>query len=174
MNKEQMKILNNEETHLWHSWMNKTSGILSKDNQLVDRTIYEFKSMLQWLSYGHIKIAEEFEGKLPTLHRQCSHQPAEEIKQNELRCAIGKNVLECPILASLKAAFEAQLSQPPSQSLFRIMSATCAFHLMQVATGMTEGFRIDTSEGYMQDTSDRMFWQRTYQSMAMEPEDSPE
>ena len=169
---KRIEILSHEENHRWHSWINKVSGILAKENKMLDRTVYEFKSMLDWLSYGHIKLAEAFEGRLPSIHRQCSHQPEEQIKQNMLRCAIGKNVLECPILASLKADYEEHVKPPlESESLFKIMSATCAFHVMQKATAMTEGFRLDTSEGYMQDTSDRMYWERVYESMAYQPEE---
>ncbi len=172
MKDDLIQILPSNASWLWHSWMNKQSDLLKKDGSLIPSTIYEFKNMLSWLAYGHLKIAEAFQGNLPKVHRQCSMSPKEEVKEPKLTCAIGKDVLQCEILASLKAECEAYAQRPTGndpftdKEMYRLMSATCAFHVLHEATGMTRKLRLDTSEGYMQDTSDRMFWDRVYESMA--------
>ena len=38
-----------------------------------EHSLYEFKSMLGFLSYGAKQIADAFEGKLEQTHQQCRH-----------------------------------------------------------------------------------------------------
>lgn len=48
-------------------------------------------------------MAQAFEGRLPSTHRQCSHSLAEEVEGNRLTGCLGADVLECDILKSLRA-----------------------------------------------------------------------
>ena len=162
-----IQILPKHGDHLWHVFMNRLS---EKDH---DHTLYEFKNTIHWLEYGHEKIAQAFEGRLPSTHRQCSMSYVEAVPSPELRCAIGKNVLDCEILSQLRAVVDEHRNKEQGfyadfteEALYRLMSLTCAWHILKQAAGMQQGWRLDTSEGYMQDTSDRIFWERTYRSMA--------
>ncbi len=94
---ELIQIMPKHGSHIWHVFMNR---LCQKDH---DHTLYEFKNMMEWLSYGHEKIAQAFENRLPSTHRQCSRTEPEEIPSSTLMCAIGKNVTECEILKQLKA-----------------------------------------------------------------------
>jgi len=168
MKHDLIQIMPKHGDHIWHVFMNKMNDARKPDG--FDRTIYEFKGMIQWLEYGHEKIAQAFEGRLPSSHRQCSHVAPEPIPSNNLVCAIGKDVTECQILKDLRAVVDEQkahYSGLDDAFLYRLMSMTCAWHILHKSTGMTNGWHgIDTSEGFMCDTSDRMFWSRVYESMA--------
>jgi len=163
-----IQILPKHGDHLWHVFMTRIS---EKEH---DHTLYEFKNMIQWLQYGHEKISQAFEGRLPSQHRQCSHSAVEPVPDPTLQCAIGKNVLECEILQKLRVVVDEHKSMErgyyagfTDADLYRLMSLTCAWHILKKSTLMQPGWGgVDTSEGYMQDTSDRMFWERTYRSMA--------
>ena len=153
--------------HIWHVFINKLCA------EKHDHTIYEFKSMIEWLEYGHEKIAQAFEKRLPSSHQQCSRTEPEPIPASTLTCAVGKNVLECEILASLRAVVDEHKAMDrgyyadfTDADMYRLMSFTCAWHILKKSTRMQDGWGgVDTSEGYMQDTSDRMFWERVYRSM---------
>lgn len=164
---ELIQIMPKHGSHIWHVFMNR---LCENDH---DHTLYEFKNMMEWLSYGHEKIAQAFENRLPSTHRQCSRTEPEEIPSSTLMCAIGKNVTECEILKQLRATIDEHKAMPrgfyadfTDEGMYRLMSFTCAWHILKTATKMQDGWGgVDTSEGYMQDTSDRMFWERVYRSM---------
>ena len=161
-------------SHIWHCWINKYQDSRRASGLERARSLYEFKSALDFLRYGHLQLRDAFEGKLATKHQQCSHQLPVPILNNKLKCALGTEVLMCPILAGLKTEFEAQkayvypfngekaYSHVPDQAIYLLMSRTCAWHLLKEATAMGEGFHIDTSEGYLTDESDRMFWRGNF------------
>src|SRR5579885_2709381 len=152
--------------HIWHVWMNKRQreGI---PNQPWEHSLYEFKSMLQFLAYGHKQIKEAFEGELPQTHQQCSHQPVEQLKVvNTLRCAReGIDVTKCPILLSLQKTFNEEHERVYSfngekaypdldaDSVYELMAKTCAWHIYEAACGIPKGFNfnVDTSMGYLMD-----------------------
>lgn len=158
-----------EADHLWHVWMNRRN-FDRPGKSPHEHSLYEFKHMLQFLDYGHVVIGNAFEGKLPKVHQQCSHQAPMEIKENALRCACeGQDVTKCPILLSVKAVFDDNKAHydVPVEQLYRTMAKTCAWHTYKVSCGVEEGpFKIDTSEGYLLDESDRMFWSTVYNNMA--------
>ena len=160
--------------HLWHVWINKRQSERGKD-QPWEHSLYEFKSMLEFLSYGGKQIADAFEGKLPQTYQQCSRQPVEQLKVlNTLRCSReGIDVTECPILLSLAATFEERKEVLPRTVLYDLMAKTCAWHIYAMAVGIPEGhhFAIDTSMGYLMDETDRMFWDRVLTNMAADPGD---
>lgn len=157
--------------HLWHVWMNRRN-FNRKSESPHEHSLYEFKDMLQFLGYGHEVIAQAFEGRLSKTHRQCSRQAPVEIKENVLKCACeGVDVTKCPILLSLKQTFDDNKMHydVPVEHLYRTMAKTCAWHTYKVSCGIEEkGFRIDTSEGYLLDESDRMFWRNVYDSLSQD------
>lgn len=114
-------------------------------------------------------------GELPAVHQQCSHCKPEHIHENALLCAKGVNVNECPILASLrKSVKERHVSDEDADKLCGL---TCAWHILATSLGVEEDkswHGIDTSEGYVQDASDRMFWSNLYESLSSSGPDSEE
>lgn len=172
--------------HLWHVWINKYQDARRSGGEDRAHSLYEFKSMLDFLRYGDQVIGKAFEGRLEKVHQQCSHSLPVPILNNVLKCALGTEVTSCPILLSLKATFEAERDRVypfngeqayphvPSEAVYVLMARTCAWHILKEATSMKEGFVIDTTEGYVMDTSDRMFWSNVYESLSRgDPEDEP-
>jgi len=172
--------------HIWHIWINRRQQERDKDAPW-EHSLYEFKSMLQFLSYGAKQIKEAFDGKLPQTHQQCSHQPVEQLKVlNVLKCSREAiDVTKCPILLSLQETFNGELDRVypfngqkanPNLSpdaVYDLMAKTCAWHIYEQACGISKGhhFSIDTSMGYLMDETDRIFWDRVHDSMA---DDCPE
>src|SRR5258708_3742153 len=147
-------------SHIWHTWINKYQEVRTANGEERAHSLYEFKSMLDFLRYGHRTIQEAFEGKLPSTHQQCSHQLPVPILNNKLKCALGEEVIACPILMGLKAKFEEEFERVypfndekahphlPKESLYLVMSRTCAWHILSKSTRMQEGWGgVDTSEG---------------------------
>ena len=190
-----IQIMPKQGDHLWHVWINRRQELLRDEAKAKgedpmatwEHSLYEFKDLIHWLQYGHERIASAFEKRLPTVHRQCSLSAPEPVPDNVLKCCIGEVVIACPILKSLRDEVERQCewklpgSNRPyanfsDADLYRLMSFTCAWHIYTTATGTPVGhhFAIDTSEGYMLDTTDRMFWGRLYANMAAGDPTTPE
>lgn len=165
-------------SYLWHWWINslKPDGPAGDPHE---RNLYGFKSMLQALGYFETYLRAAFTDSLRESHQQCLHQQPEPIKdKNCVRCALGKNVVECPILLSLRDSFNENRARHeyqarvPESALYELMAKTCGWHLLM--SQVIDGRLIDWNEGAMQDESDRMFWTRTYESLASGPEDAPD
>jgi hypothetical protein len=171
----------NDLDHIWHVWINRRQH--ERGNEAPwEHSLYEFKSMLQFLTYGAKQIKEAFDGKLPQTHQQCSHQPVEQLKVlNTLKCSReGIDVTTCPILLSLRDTFQTELERVypfngkkanpdlSPDAVYDLMAKTCAWHIYAEAVGIPEGhhFAIDTSMGYLIDETDRIFWNRVHDSMA--------
>lgn len=165
--------------HMWHAWINRQNDI--KGGEDWDHSLYEFKNVFQFLEYGHKQIADAFEGRLRTTHRQCSHQAAVEIKENSLRCACqGVDVTKCPMLLGIKEVFEEHKGRNehydiPVEFLYRTMAKTCAWHSLKIALKIgNSGMGCDLSEGILCDESDRMYWRNLYDNMAADSEEESE
>ena len=155
--------------HLWHVWMNRRNSPKIGAKGEFEHSLYEFKNMLQFLEYGHVVIQKAFEGKLPTVHQQCSHVEPVKIEKNVLKCACeGQEVTTCPILLSIKEVFaENHRYDIPVEHLYRTMAKTCAWHSYKISTGIKEGMsKCDLSEGFLLDESDRMFWNTVYENLS--------
>jgi len=142
---------------VWHEWLNKLPHH--------DHAKYEFKSMLGELARLPHLFRAQREGTLPKRHKQCSLSPAIPIK-NELTCCLGKKVLDCDILRSLWEYFSLRrqhYTEIKDTDVDGVMAVTCCQHILAEAT--TEGKMVDTSEGYILTTSDRMFWDNVYENM---------
>lgn len=164
--------------HIWHVWLNSRN----RTADAFDHSMYEFKSMLAFLGYGADQIEEAYTGKLRTTHRQCSRCEPEKIEGNKLSCALGKDVTECEILLSIRDTFNSERDREcgvlgkhyanvPDREMFRVMANTCAWHMY--TDPVRTGRFIDTSEGWLTDVSDRMFWSRVYDNMAQSDPDYP-
>ncbi len=165
--------------HIWHTWMNQYSDGEGGTRGMAPHSLYEFKGVLQFLRYGHEQIQKAFKGELATQHRQCSRQLPVPILDNRLRCCLGTNVLECPILTSLASKFQENVDRVypfngkkaypdiSADHLYVLMARTCAWHIFSTAVKASDKWGgIDTSEGYLLDESDRMYWRNLYEGMA--------
>lgn len=147
------------------------------------RTLYAWKSAIQFMEYAPKAIKKAMEKQLPQVHQQCSHTTPVPIKDNEVLCWLGQNVAKCPILADLQATFdrERQRTYPDGRpsyyaditqdDVYRVMGYVCTWHLLMsdVATKDNElppGSFVDWNEGAFQDKSDRMFWSNVYKSLS--------
>lgn len=159
---------------LWHVWINKRQQERN-DHTKWEHSLYEFKNMLQFLTYGANQIQAAFEGTLPQTHQQCSHQPIEQLPVlNVLKCSReGVDVTKCPILQSLTKVFDESGDGLPRTTLYELMAKTCAWHIYTGAIGAPEGhhWAYDTSMGYLLDETDRIFWNRIHENMATSSED---
>lgn len=156
--------------HLWHVWINslKPDGPAGCPHK---KFMYSFKSAIESLGYFEAYLRDAFTGKLRQLHQQSLHGAPEKIpEKNVVRCALGKTVTECPILLSLKESIEkgrgnAYYQERVSENaVYGLMAKTCAWHMLM--SEVQDGTLIDWNEGALSDTSDRMFWNRVYTSLA--------
>jgi hypothetical protein len=174
-NAKQPAPLPHELDNPWHGWINEYSTSEQKAGRPWLHSLYEFKTMLNELPRLAYWIRRARTGELPKVHQQCSHCRPEHIHENHLLCAKGVNVNECPILLSLRANVKQRgVSEDDAD---RLCGLTCAWHIFTTATGVKDGMGwngIDTSEGYVQDASDRMFWSNVYESLASAGPDSEE
>lgn len=176
--------------HALHVWINRRQEERRRAGEPWESTLYEWKSMEAERRRLPLVIRRAFEGALPSMHQQCSRSEPETIAENHLICALGIDVITCPILLSLKAAFEEERQHErrvqertdgcyepglTDESVYQAMGSVCTWHIFTsvfgVAPDRPENRRIDTSEGYVQDESDRRFWATTYAHMAAGLED---
>lgn len=173
--------------HLFHVWINQRQDERRNAGESWEHDLYEWKDALQELRRLPQWLRRARTGMLPTLHQQCSHSAPEPITDNRLTCAPGVDVVACPILKSLYASFEDQRTdgapytgEPHYPDLTaddgdEIAARVCTWHIFteqfrRILSG--QGF-IDTSEGYVQDEGDRMYWRNVYDSLSQgmeEPE----
>lgn len=156
--------------HIYHAWINSRQEERRARGENWESSLYKFKDLVEFLRWGPTRLKQAYEGELPVMHQQCSRSAPEPIKNNRLRCCLGKEVLECDILLSLKKKFDEEASGIPPEELFRLMAQTCAWHIfMRQVDGKEGHFGVDSSEGHLMDESDRSFWQRVYQHLAEGP-----
>ena len=158
---------------IWHTWINERQEQRRKDGQETEHDLYEWKRALVEMMRMPIWLKRARTGDLPTEHQQCSHSETEPISENRLICALGVNVLECPILTSLRARFDTVRAEREfyrnvtDGDVDQVAAWTCAWHIF---TEHQKNPGIDTSEGYVQDESDRRFWKRVYDNLTAEDE----
>lgn len=98
-------------------------------------------------------------GRLPQTHQQCSRQAPEPIAGgNRLVCCLGIECASCPYLQALDS-----IDSSP-EKVAEMKAWTCVAHILSNG-GDTAG------EGYVLTTSDRMYWDRVYESLAQSPEE---
>ena len=145
-----MKRLDEDMFHKWHVALNnfnEVGGAFFKWMYAAKQMADEVPRMIQLFEL-------ERTGKLPVIHQQCSYQEPVPIKKNRLSCCFGIVCGECEYLEALDDS---------SLRLEKIDVAkawTCAGHIM------ANHEDIDTSEGYILTTDDKMFWENVYKSLA--------
>jgi hypothetical protein len=155
-----------------HGWINARQDERRKDGQPFEYSLYEWKRAMEELPRMVIWLRKARTGDLRTVHKQCSHSAPEAIESNRLICARGIDVTECPILKSLYAyVAEDRLNRGLTpDDADELAADVCAWHIFTGTLGMEDEDkkwrRFDTSEGYVQDESDRRFWSNVYTSLA--------
>ena len=99
----------------------------------------------------------ERSGDLPKLHRQCSHSEVEKVVDNHLTCCLGVECRKCPELLALES-----MSPAGKPDIDYAKSWTCVGHILHESGKQL----LDTSEGFILTTDDRIYWDCVYDSMA--------
>lgn len=171
-------------TNTLHQWINRRQDERRKASEPREATLYEWKDMEAERRRLPLVIRRAFEGTLPVVHQQCSRTEPETIAENHLICALGQDVATCPMLLSLRETFIERIAHEQQwhekmphyapgltdESVYQAMATVCVWHVytsvFQIAPNRPESRRIDTSEGYAQDQSDRMFWATVYRNLS--------
>ena len=162
--------------YLWHTWINKRQDERRAAGESHEHDLYEWKAALQEIGRLPHWLRQARTGTLPTIHQQCSHSEPEPIQGNRLVCALGEDVTRCPILVSLYAHWIGEIartgpdgSQPYGHASMDdcddVAAKVCTWHIFTET--MRRPFAIDTSEGYVQDEGDRMYWRTVYEHLSM-------
>jgi transposase-like protein len=151
--------------HQFHVWINQRQEQRRVAGELHESDLYEWKNMLQELPRLPQWLKAARTGTLRTVHQQCSRVAPEPIAENRLLCALGVDVTTCPILHSL---YESFATAHPHYGLTPddadgIAAKVCTWHLF---TEKQQHPALDTSEGYVQDESDRSYWATLYAQMS--------
>lgn len=150
-----MERLDHALSHDWHVAINKFNDGKHGDN--FNHTLYLAKEMADEVPRLALLFKIERTETLPKMHKPCSCCEARPIAKNELTCCLGVKCAGCPMLHALEKA-----TRSPEE--IDIMKAwTCATH---IATECGPGRHVDTSEGFILTTDDRMYWDGVYASLA--------
>lgn len=149
-----MNRLDHDVSHKWHVALNEANFVGDKDFR---HWMYDAKQLADEVPRLVYLFALERQDKLPKLHRQCSHSSTEEVFDNHLTCCLGVECRKCEHLAALDKA-----NLTPEQ-IDECKAWTCAAHIL---TEQGTQPHIDTSEGFILTTDDRMYWDRVYSSLA--------
>lgn len=159
----------------FHIWINKRQEERRQSKGPWEADLYEWMHAEREMRRLPVWLKRARSGALPTAHQQCSHSAPEAIEENHLVCALGQDVTTCPILASLYTSFEQDLAR--EEALHQrngmakrlhpddadvLAARVCCWHIFMEKQRHPH---IDTSEGYVQDESDRRFWGNVYRSL---------
>ncbi len=140
--------------HRWHVALNDFNRIRPDG---FAHWMYEAKRMSQELKRLPALFKKERLGELSKIFQYCSFSAKEEIAENFLSCCLGKRCTECQYLKAIDVETMTPEERDESKAY------TCVSHILHT---IGSGQHIDTSEGYILTEDDRIFWQRTYESMS--------
>lgn len=146
--------------HQMHVNINHRQEAIRKSGGEWEHWPYEAKGLSREIRYLTKLFAKERTGQLPDKMKYCSMSPTEAVPENTLLCCLGIEPKKCPILLD---TFKDMDSFPPEMT-DAAKANVCVTHIL---TNSAKGGFIDTSEGYVTDATERAFWQRTYEYMAM-------
>ena len=155
MNREERDTFYN-----WHVAINRATEDLGYDKS---RFMYDAKDIAEEWDRLPYWFGLERTGKLPVVHRQCSHSGEQEIVDNHLTCCLGVETRKCEFLAMLDKA-----EGVSGEDMDKIKARTCIAHAMTVKAN--NNGHLDTSEGIIMHEGDRMFWDNVYRNMAAKDE----
>lgn len=140
-------------THNWHVAINRFHDGKRGADWDRSRFMYEAKTASTEVHRLTLLFGMEREGRLAKVHKQCSQSEPEQVIENYLTCCRGVRCSECPELQALDAADVTDADRDAMKAW------TCVTHI--IATGGDIA-----AEGYILTVDDRMFWERTYASLA--------
>jgi len=140
--------------HPWHVAINRYHEDLRTAGDGERRSwMYEAKSLADEVPRLVILFEKERLGLLDKHYKQCSRAEVVPVEDNRLTCCLGVECRSCPALLALEKA------ETTPEMIDRAKAWTCAAHIL------SEGGDV-AGEGYLLTVDDRMFWDRTYASMA--------
>jgi len=140
----------------WHKIINQYHSNRDEGENF-QHWMYEAKSTYSELPRLKRLFEAERTGDLPKIHKQCSLSKSEEVIDNHLTCCLGIDCRGCKFLKAIE-----NIEAPPER-IDEIKAYTCTVHILQESARRG----IDTSEGYILRTDDRMYWDNVYKSMAV-------
>lgn len=153
-----MERQNHSFIHSWHRVINEFHK--DKIGKNWQGWMYDAKDIADEVPRSSNLFGLERKGELPKIHQQCSHSLPEPVIDNHLSCCLGVECRKCEMLMALdKAAME------PEQ-IDEIKAWTCIAHIL-TEKGKREF--IDTSEGYILTTDDKMYWETVYSHLMLPP-----
>lgn len=155
-----MKRLEYPMNHEWHVAINRHHY----DKPGMDnwkRWMYEAKAMADEVPRMALLLGRERRGELTKEHIQCSMTPAVPVPSNHLTCCLGVKCAECKELQALDC-----MERVTPEDIDTAKAWTCAAHIVSKGG--------DTmNEGYLLDVSDRMYWNKVYESLSQDEEALP-
>lgn len=160
--------------HPWHVEINRHVAAHGWDGV---GWLYDAKNLAEEVPRMALILGMERRGELTQQHHQCSRDhDGTPVPDNHLTCCLGVECRKCPHLALVdKVTTRRDYSVRPSVELpvtdeqRDVMKAwTCAAHIMRSPES------VDTSEGFLLTTDDRMYWDRVYESLSAGDPDGPE
>lgn len=153
-----MNRLDRHVSQNWHVALNEANFAPGAGMTIFRHWMYEAKQLADEVPRLVYLFTSEREQKLPSVHRQCSHSPLEPVPDNHLTCCLGVECRKCEHLLVLEKA-----ALTPEQ-IDECKAWTCAAHILTECGAHPNQY--DTSEGFIQTTSDRIYWDRVYTSLA--------
>lgn len=141
--------------HEWHVALNKYNEVGSGDFR---HWMYEAKTAASEVPRMELLFKRERLGQLPKTHQQCSMSAPEPVDDNHLSCCMGVECRKCPHLLALESP------KMSPEAIDRAKAWTCASHILHKLGD--NKYSLDTSEGYLLTTDDKIFWKKTYESMS--------
>ena len=145
----------------WHIGINRTVDTFGYEQS---RFMYDAKEIAEEAQRLPYWFARERTNSMPELHQQCSQSEPEVVIDNHLTCCLGVECRNCQFLQKL----EAESPNVPPEEMDKFKAWTCIAHIMTVKA-QKDRF-VDTSEGFILTTGDRMFWDHVYSSLSMSDE----
>lgn len=171
----------------WHRAVNEYEAPFAAGRDVrADRDGKDFMYQARHAAHEVPRLAllfrREREGKLGTVHKQCSHDHAgTPVPDNHLTCCLGVECRKCPHLAALDAVQTRRtftrtgieegtgipIIEPvdhpiPAEQRDVLKAWTCVTHIL-----MRGGDH--AGEGYVMTVDDRMYWENVYSSLAGGP-----
>lgn len=152
-----MERLDHKINHEWHSAINRHSNGMAGSKDW-PHFMYEAKTLADEVPRMALLFKMERENALPKMHKQCSHSEAQAVPDNHLKCCLGVVCRECPHLLSLEKA------KATPEQIDQFKAWTCAAHIVGKGGDVS-------GEGYILTIDDRMYWDRVYSNLSMEPQE---
>ena len=141
-------------SHEWHVAVNKRQDAIRVAGEPWAHWLYDAMYMADEVPRMAALFAAEREGRLPTIHQQCSHSLPVPVVESHLTCCLGTRANECAHLAAI-----GKIQRATPEEIDTAKAWTCAAHIVS-SGGDVAG------EGYMLREDDRMFWDSVYSSLA--------